>query len=404
MTAMKNDGADAIRDYDPFAAEVLGDPAGAHRFLREQCPVHHYAGFGDKGFYTVSRHDDVREVFSDIGLWSSDWGQGPIYTKEGGLRSDPPEHTVYRRMVTSAFTARRVAAVEPAIREITGKLVDGFAHDGTADLIEALAIPLPITMISLFLGVSPDLRAEFKSWSDEFMAAQNSTDPAVQAAARAKIDGYFDEELNRRRGIRDGGGELADDVLTSLLGATHEGRGFTNAQLLPLILLLLVGGNETTTSLIGNLVWRLLDLGLWDAVAANPGLRDVAIDESLRYDPPVLGLFRTNTRPVTLHGVELEAGSKVHGMYASANRDPEAWTDPDTFRLDREFDDLKRRHLSFGLGQYLCPGAALARLEARVALDTMIERLPGLRLAATPERTDSFMMWGPKSLAIEWDV
>src|ERR1700712_41443 len=106
MTSMKSDGADAITEYDPFAPEVLGDPAGAYQFLREQCPVHHLEGFGEKGFYTLSRHDDVRELFTDVGLWSSDWGQGPIYTKEGGLRSDPPEHTVYRRMVTSAFTAK----------------------------------------------------------------------------------------------------------------------------------------------------------------------------------------------------------------------------------------------------------------------------------------------------------
>ncbi len=404
MTVMKSGGDAGINDYDPFDPAVLSDPAGAYRFLREQCPVHHYESFGESGFYTVSRHDDVRQVFSDIALWSSDWGQGPLHTKEGGLRSDPPEHTIYRRMVTSAFTARRVAAVEPQVREITRRLVDDVAPAGSADLIEALAIPLPITMISLFLGVSPERRAEFKSWSDEFMAGQNAADVSVQSAARAKIDAYFGAELDRRRALHERGEPLPDDVLTSLLEARHEGQAFSNAQLLPLILLLLVGGNETTTSLIGNLVWRLLDLGLWDAVAGDPQLRDAAIEESLRFDPPVLGLFRTNNRATAVCGVPLPANSKVHGLYASANRDPSAWEDPDTFRLDRELDDLKRRHLSFGLGQYLCPGAALARLEARVALDTMIERLPGLRLATAPERTDSFMMWGPKSLRIAWDT
>ena len=150
-------------------------------------------------------------------------------------------------------------------------------------------------------------------------------------------------------------------------------------------------------------MWRLLDLGLWEAVSADPRLRDVAIDESLRFDPPVLGLFRTNNRPVCLHGTDLEPESKVHGLYASANRDPAAWEDPDSFRLDRNLDELKRSHFSFGLGQYLCPGAALARLEGRVALDAMIELLPGLRLVDPPERTDSFMMWGPKALTVAWD-
>lgn len=402
MTTMSTGGGAPVSGYDPFSPDVLEDPAAAYRYLREQCPVHHYAGFGEKGFYTVTRYEDVREVFTDVPLWSSTWGQGPIYTKEGGLRSDPPEHTVYRKLVTSAFTARRVAAVEPQVREITRDLIDAVRADGQADLIEALATPLPIIMISHFLGIPVERRAEFKSWSDEFMAAQNASDPAVQAAARAKIDDYFDAELDRRRAARAAGTALPDDVLTSLLDAENDGRPFTNAELLPLILLLLVGGNETTTSLIGNLVWRLLDLGLWDTVAADPALRDVAIEESLRYDPPVLGLFRTNNRPVCLQGVDIPEGSKVHGMYASANRDPSAWEDPDTFRLDRNLDDLRRAHFSFGLAQYLCPGAALARLEARVALDTMIDLLPGLRLAGPPQRTDSFMMWGPQALQVAW--
>jgi cytochrome P450 len=401
VTSMKS-VPENVEDYDPFAPEVLSDPAGAHRYLREQCPVHHYAGFGDKGFYTVSRHDDVSEVFRDVALWSSTWGQGPIYTKEGGLRSDPPEHTVYRKLVTSAFSAKRVAALEPTVRDVTARLVDGFADRGSADLIEALAVPLPITMISMILGVPAERSEEFKAWSTEFMAGQNAADPAVQGAARAKIDGYFDAELDARRAREAAGESLPDDVLTSLLHATNDGRPFTNAELLPLILLLLVGGNETTTSNIGNLVWRLLDLGLWKTVVDDPTLRDTAIEESLRFDPPVLGLFRTNTRATAMHDVALDPDSKVHGLYASANRDPEAWNEPDEFRLDRDLDDLKRRHMSFGVAQYLCPGAALARLEVRAALDEMIDRLPGLSMAAAPERTDSFMMWGPKSLLVEW--
>jgi cytochrome P450 len=404
MTRMTSGDGPGIGEYNPFAPDVLTDPAGAYQHLREQCPVHYFEAFGDKGFYSVSRHDDVRELFTDVDLWSSNWGQGPIYTKEGGLRSDPPEHTIYRRLVTTAFTARRVAAVEAQIREVTRDLIEQFRTLGTADLIQGLAIPLPIIMISHFLGIPRERRSEFKSWSDEFMAAQNASDPAVQAAARAKIDDYFDAELNRRRALREAGDPLPDDILTSLLSAEHEGVRFTNEQLLPLILLVLVGGNETTTSLIGNLVWRLLDLGLWDAVSGDPRLRDVAIDESLRFDPPVLGLFRTNNRPVCLHGIDLEPDSKVHGLYASANRDPAAWEDPETFRLDRNLEDLKRSHFSFGLGQYLCPGAALARLEGRVALDAMIELLPGLRLVDPPERTDSFMMWGPKALTVAWDA
>lgn len=399
MTAMRPDGNDTIDSYDPFAPEVLADPAGAHRYLRESCPLHHQS-FGERGFYTVSRHRDVEEVFRNIDVWSSEWGQGPIYTKEGGLRSDPPEHTIYRRLVTTAFSNRRVAAMEPMVRRTATAIIENLPAAGSADLIETLGIPLPITVISQVLGVPPERGADFRRWSDEFMAGQNSADAAAQASARAKIDAYFTEELDRRRSLPQA--ELPDDVLTSLLQAEHEGQRFSNEQLLPLILLLLVGGNETTTSLIGNLVWRLLDTGLWDRVAKDVTLRDVAIEESLRLDPPVLGLFRTNRCPVTLHGEELPVDSKVHGLYASANRDPSAWEDPDSFRLDRDLDLLRRRHMSFGVGLYLCPGAMLARMEVRIALDLLIERCPGMRLVGSPEGTDSFMMWGPKSLVVEW--
>lgn len=409
MTIMRSssDGGasgDASGEYDPFAPEVLEDPASAHRALRDKCPVHHHAGFGEKGFYTLSRHADVTEFFGDVGLWSSEWGQGPIYTKEGGLRSDPPEHTVYRRLVTSAFTARRTAAMEEWITTTAGGLIDGFAGAGRADLCEAFAIPLPVLVIAKILGVPSADQADFKDWSDRFMAGQNAADPAVQGAARAQIDGYFAGVLGRRRTVlaEDGPEALPDDLLTALLTAEHDGRPFTDEELLPLILLLLVGGNETTTSLIANAVWRLLDLGLWEDVRTNPELVDAAVEESLRYDPPVLGLYRTNTRPVVLHGVEIPEGSKAHGLYASANRDPEAWDDPDTFRLDRDVSDLRRRHLSFGVGRYLCPGAALARLEARISLRLLGERLPGLRLDAAPARVDSFMMWGPSALPVAW--
>jgi cytochrome P450 len=406
MTIMRPGGSGASGEYDPFSPETLEDPASAHRALRDECPVHHHAGFGEKGFFTLSRHADVTEFFGDWRLWSSEWGQGPIYLREGGLKSDPPEHTVYRKPVTSAFTARRTAALEDWITATAGDLIDGFAGDGRADLCASFAVPLPVLVIAEILGVPASDQADFKDWSDRFMAGQNAADPAVQGAARAEIDGYFTGVLERRREIlaADGPDALPDDLLTALLAAEHDGRPFTDEELLPLILLLLVGGNETTTSLIANAVWRLLHLGLWEDVRSHPERVDAAVEESLRYDPPVLGLYRTNTRPVVLHGVEIPEGSKVHGLYASANRDPEAWDDPDAFRLDRDLGDLRRRHLSFGVGQYLCPGAALARLEARVALRLLGERLPGLRLAGEPTRVDSFMMWGPAALPIEWDA
>ncbi len=395
--------------YDPFAPEVLASPFEAYGELRAQCPVHHHAGFGDRGFYTLARHDDVVDLFKDTARWSADWGQGPIYVKEGGLKSDPPEHTTYRRLVVGAFTAARTAQLEPFVRATASALIDAFAADGTVDLIAAYGAPLPMNVIVQVLGVPNDRGSEFKQWSDEFMAGQNSADPAVQGAARAKIDAYFATELQRRRDVLAADPAAAptdvlpDDVVTSLLLARDDdGAPFTDEQLLPLLLLLLVGGIETTTSLIGSLVGRLLELGLWEQIASDPDLWDAAIEESLRLDPPVLGLFRTAKGDQTVHGVTIPDECKVEGLYASANRDPEVWADPDSFRLDRAPSDA-RRHLSFGVGIWFCPGAALARLEARVTLELLASRLRGLRLAGPPGRKASFMMWGPDELPLAWD-
>jgi cytochrome P450 len=242
------------------------------------------------------------------------------------------------------------------------------------------------------------------------MAGQNSADPAVQGAARAKIDAFFAGELADRRARLAARPDdaptdvLPDDVLTSVLLARDEdGNPFTDEQLLPLLLLLLVGGIETTTSLIGSLVARLLEFGLWEQVAADPSTWDAAIEESLRFDPPVLGLFRTANGDQTVHDVAIPAECKVEGLYASANRDPDVWDDPDTFRLDRPPADL-RRHLSFGVGIWFCPGAALARLEAKVTLELFAARLPNLRVDGSAERKASFMMWGPAALPLAWDV
>jgi len=398
-------------DYNPLSPQTLADPFPAQAELRAHCPVSHVDAFGEKGFYVLSRYDDVVDLFRNLDRWSGDYGQGPIYYKEGGLRSDPPEHTVFRRLVNKAMPPRQVPQMEPVIRAIANELVDAFVDQGSVDLVAAFAMPLPVVIISRILGVPPERGAEFKSWSDDFMAGQNSADPEVQGRARAQIDAYFAGELAQRRSVlaaapagTDPATLLPDDVLTALLLAERDGRPFTDEELLPLLLLLLVGGNETTTSLIGSLVNRLLELGLWADVIADESKWDLAIEESLRYDPPVQGLFRTARGEQCVHDVSIPDEAKVMGLYISANRDAEVWSDPDSFRLDRDLTELRQKHTSFGIGVTFCPGANLARREARIALEVLGQRLPGLRLAGPAERVDSFMMWGPKKLAVTWDV
>jgi cytochrome P450 len=399
-------------EYDPMDPETLADPFSAHTGLRQQCPVHYYEGFGENGFYTLSRHEDVVDLFKNLDRWSGTFGQGPIYYQEGGLRSDPPEHTTYRRLVTRAMPARQVPAMEGVVRDIANGLIDSFVRKGEVDLIAEFAMPLPVIIISKLLGVPEERGAEFKAWSDEFMAGQNAADPEVQGRARAKIDGYFIEELRRRRALVEAAGEgtevvgtvLPDDILTAVMLAEHDGRPFTDEELLPLLLLVLVGGNETTTSLIGSMVARLLDLDLWDRVVGDESVWDVAIEETLRYDPPVLGLFRTARGPQRVHGVDIPADAKVQGLFASANRDPEVWDDPQAFRLDRDLVELRAKQTSFGIGITLCPGAALARRETLIALELLGRRLPNLRRAGADRRVASFMMWGRQTLPVAWDT
>ena len=185
--------------------------------------------------------------------------------------------------------------------------------------------------------------------------------------------------------------------------AAGGGRRLTDAELLNILQQLLVGGNETTTSLITNMFRRLLERPeLYAQVVADPGLDAIAVEESLRMDAPVLGLFRTPTSDVELHGVTIPERTKAMATYGAANRDPDVFDDPDTFRLDRDVDELRRKHLAFGLGRHFCPGAHLSRLEARIVLRALAERAPDLRLDGDSTRIPTFLLWGRRTLPVAW--
>jgi cytochrome P450 len=253
------------------------------------------------------------------------------------------------------------------------------------------------------LGVPEEMRETFKEWSDSQLQGMNGNDPEREAKARRAMSEYLLNQAEQRREIVRSGGQLPNDIISEMVEASMaESEAISDAEMLSLLVQILVGGNETTTSLITNLLWRLLgDRELWEAVVADPTLVDVAVEESLRFDPPVLGLYRSTTCPVTMSGVEIPAEEKVMVMYASANRDPAVWDDPDTFRLDRDLNQL-RRHLGFGFGIHVCPGAALARTEARIALQKLIVAMPNLRLDGEPERIETFLLWGKRTFPVAW--
>jgi cytochrome P450 len=391
-------------EYDPLSPAVKSDPAAAYHQLLARCPVHRYDGY-DPPFYSLSRYEDVLEALRDIHLFSSQYGQGPKMSVPGSMQSDPPQHTVFRRLVQKAFTPRAVAAMEPRIEALVTDLLDAVVGAGEADLHDAVAYPLPTIVIAQMLGVPEEDRAKFKVWSDARVAAMGDPDPHAYAVECAELEAYLAAQARWRREALAEGERLPDDVISGLVEAEDEGRRLTEDEMVKLMVQLLVGGNETTTSLITNAVVRLTEVPeLWERLRHDPSLVDLAVEESLRCDPPVLGLFRTTTRPVTLHGVDLPADAKVMLLYAAANRDPAAFDDPDTFSLDRDLDQVRRNHLSFGYGIHVCLGAALARMEARIALRQMAERMPNLRVTSPPARITPFFLWGKKTLPARWDV
>lgn len=390
--------------YNPFSGDDFENPAAAHKRLREECPVHRFSG-GGLEFTSLTRHDDVLAALKNIEVFSSLWGQGPQRKPAIALFNDPPQHTRFRRLINTSFTPRAAMALEPMMVELVDELVGEMlaSADRSGDLHDALAMPLPVIVIARMLGVPEEMRETFKEWSDSQLQGMNGSDPAREAAARRALAEYMLAEAEKRRRIAREGGAMPADLISDIVAASLDDEApITDAEMLSLLTQILVGGNETTTSLITNLLWRLLERReLWEQLVANPALVDVAVEESLRFDPPVLGLYRTTTCPVSMSGAEIPAEEKVHVLYASANRDPAVWDDPDSFRLDRDLNRL-RQHLSFGFGTHVCPGAALARTEARIALQKLITSVPTLRLVGRPERIETFLLWGKRTFPVAW--
>jgi cytochrome P450 len=278
------------------------------------------------------------------------------------------------------------------VEALTGELLDAVADKAAFDVHDDLAFPLPVVIICEMLGVPTGDIEQFKLWSDASVEAMGAEDPTPWLGQLEALQGYLLRQIRARRAAAP-----PDDLITRMVVAEADGERLTDEAILGLVSQLLVGGNETTTSLITNVVWRLLeDRALWEQVVAEPALVERAIEESLRFDPPVLALYRTTTRAVSLHGVDIPEGAKVMLHYAAGNRDPAAFDAPDRFRLDRP----PRRHLSFATGIHVCIGAEMARLEARTALRALTARFPDLALIDRGERIKPFFLWGRRRLPV----
>lgn len=362
------------------------DPYPLYAQLREQAPVYLEPQFGT---FVLTRFDDVYGALRDHATFSSAQGIAPGLSEGGAvmatmITSDPPRHTRLRALVNSAFTPRMIAHLEPWMRQVVDELLDGVS--GETDIVEALTYPLPVMVIARLLGIPEEDHPKFKAWSD---AVVGVTDFGIADSARDEIRemfAYFSGVIAERAH------EPRNDLISAVVHAEIDGEKLNERELLGFCLLLLVAGNETTTNLLGNFLAVLsADQNLQETLRADRSLLPAAVEEALRFDSPVQALWRRTTRDVELHGVTIPAGQQVLMGYAAANRDPRAFPDPDTYRVDRN----PARHLAFGYGIHYCLGAPLARAEARIAVDALLDRYQRLEPGATPgSRVPSSLLRG----------
>jgi cytochrome P450 len=312
------------------------------------------------------------------------------------LTMDPPDHTRLRRLVSGAFTPKAVADLEPWIRDVTGRLLTPLDAPAGFDLIDALAFPLPIAVICHLLRVPPEDQARFRVWGHDLAATlEPQSDRARESQSRSSelaLTVYLRELVRKRRADPD------DSLLSALVAAEEEGDRLSNEELVGTALLLLVAGFETTVNLISNGTVALLgEQDQWGRLGEEPTLVPTAVEELLRYDSPVQVTSRIATEDVNAGGAVIPKGEWIIVAIGGANRDPEVFEQPDRLMIDRP--DASR-HLSFSFGIHHCLGAALARLEARIAFEELTRRYPSLELAGTPTRRPLLVLRGFESVPV----
>ncbi|MCX2968100.1 MULTISPECIES: cytochrome P450 family protein [Streptomyces] len=406
------------RDTPPelFTWEFAADPYPAYAWLREHAPVHRAELPSGVSAWLVTRYDDARQALADQRLSKNPGahserahGRGKVGIpgeRSAGLMThllniDPPDHTRLRRLVSRAFTPRRVAAFAPRVQELTDALIDGFAERGEADLIHEFAFPLPIYAICDLLGVPAEDRDDFRDWAGMMLRHGGGPRGGVGRAVK-KIRRYLAELIHRKRD------DLGDDLISGLIRASDHGEHLSESEAAAMAFILLFAGFETTVNLIGNGTLALLRhpgerRRLQDALAAgDSALLATGVEELLRYDGPVeLATWRFATEPLTLGGQRVAPGDPVLVVLAAADRDPRKFARPDTLDLARG----DNQHLGYGHGIHYCLGAPLARLEGQVALATLLRRLPDLRLAADPADLrwrGGLIMRGLRTLPVEF--
>lgn len=395
-------------DYDPFAPEVIADPYPSYLALLEAGPVHWIPA---RDMWMVVGYDEVSAVLRDPGVYSSQLGYASLGrgkmsydpsksskvfdvdmdTVRQLISTDPPVHTRIRRLLSRAFTPKTIAALEPRLRDICADMVQDLAVKagrGEGDFVTDLASPFPVTVIAELLDIPAERRLDFRRWSDVMAGAlSGDLDPEEAAVSGAEMFEFMAQVVEERR-VSPG-----EDLISRLVPGADPGEPepLTFEEITMIAILLLAAGNETTTNLLGNAA-AAFDAHpdqaaiLW----ADRALVPSAVEEVLRWQSPVQGLLRGTTRATTLAGKEIAQGADVLVSFAAANRDPSHFHDPNRFDIDRGASD----HYAFGHGIHFCLGAALARLEARLALEALIDAGIRFQSSGGAARTTGFMLRG----------
>jgi cytochrome P450 len=382
---------------DLFSDDTRRNPYPLYDYARAASPVFRIPPPFDA--WAIFDYEGVKWALNDHETFSS-----AVRAPKWFIFSDPPVHTKLRAIVSRAFTPRMIADLEPRIRELSKELLDAAVERGQMDLAADFSVPLPMKVVAAIIGIPLSDWAVYKRWSDIILRLSYTRSGGEEAAAAlrdymavsAEMDTYLAEMIVQRRA------SPRDDLLARLMEAGVDGERLSHQEILSFLQLLVVAGQETTTNLINNAVLCLLENpGELARLRDQPQLLPSAIEEVLRYRSPLQWIMRTPRRNVELHGQTIPAGKLVLVMIGSANRDPKVFADAGRFDIARD----PNPHLAFGHGIHFCLGAPLSRLEARIALPALLERLPHLALAETQpwEPRQALQVHGPNRLPVKWE-
>ena len=379
------------KNINLMSEEEMHDPSISASKLLNGDRIHRYDLY-DPPFYILSRHNDISYALREPDIFIESHGNGPNFINSNGVLSDGEHHTLIRRIVQPNFLMGSIAKLEKRLIEIAEDLLDDVADKDTWDIHDHLSFPLPVIIICEILGIPIDDIHKFKRWADATVEQMCSENPLLFEEELNLMGEYLLDLILKKR-VQD-----EDDTLLSRIAhAKIDSKYLSDDEAVNLTRQIFVAGNETTTSLISNLIWRMMTIdNLWEKFVNNDIDINDAISESLRYDPPLLGLFKTTSKEVDIDGNIIPKNSKVMMHYGAANRDPMIFNNPNSFDVSRDGSKV----ISFSVGVHICLGRELAKLETRVALNALKNRFPNLKLISDGERVGPFLFWGRKKLPV----